>query len=598
MFTLMQTVPAAMFRGRAIRLRGQVRATPDGMSGAALWLRVDRESGQPGFFDNMSDRQIRSPEWHEYAIEGAVAADATNIAFGVMALGSVTADFDQIELAVQDGNDRWASVAIKDPGFEAAAADGWARVPATSTVMVTQPTPAPEGRQFLRMTPAARPPITAEIFDNAPPNAGDHVDFDLGLGLQARVPLALTDSDAGVRQSSTAPAAEPGASRGATADSPDLATRLADVIVAWNVFRHFYPYWNEVNVDWDGRLLSYLNAASMATTRRDELEVLGQLVADARDGHGRVQDLRVRERQAWLPIQLALVENQVVVSASRAHDAPVGAIVTTIEGMPARQRIARDSQRWSGTAQWKTAQALRYVAAGATGSLVSIGLNAGSGSHALDLRRDAAEPAPESRPEPIAELSPGLSYVDLTRVPWAQVVPRLEALSHATGIVFDVRGYPTDAGLPILRHLLDAPESDLWMHIPKIVGPFGATAGSLSVGWNLRPATPHLGAKVVFLTDARAISYAESVLGYVASHRLGTIVGATTAGTNGNVATFSMPAGFAIAFTGMRVTQHDGTPHHLVGIRPDIAVSPTIEGLRSGHDEVLERGLTVVGTSR
>src|SRR5262249_57557196 len=143
---------------------------------------------------------------------------------------------------------------------------------------------------------------------------GDYVDLELGLGLQARVPLALTDSEAGVRQSSTASATEPGASSGGTADPPDLATRLADVVVAWNVFRHFYPYWTEVNVDWDGRLLSYLNAASMATTRRDELEVLGQLVADARDGHGRAQDLRVRERQAWLPIQLALVENQVVVS--------------------------------------------------------------------------------------------------------------------------------------------------------------------------------------------------------------------------------------------------------------------------------------------
>jgi len=448
------------------------------------------------------------------------------------------------------------------------------------------------------LTPAARVSMTAEIFDDAPPNAGDHVDLDLGLGLQARVPLVLTDSDAGVRPSSAAPAAAPGAPRAGTADPPDLPTRLADVIVAWNVFRHFYPYWSEVNVDWDGRLLSYLNAASMATTRRDELEVLGQLVADARDGHGHVQDLRVRERQAWLPIQVALVENQVVVSASRAHDAPVGAIVTTIDGMPARQRIARESQRWSGTAQWKTVQALRYVAAGATGSLVSMALDAGSGSHAVDLRRDAAEPAPESRPEPVAELSPGLSYVDVTRVPWTQLAPRLEALSHATGIVFDVRGYPTDAGLPILRHLLDAPESDLWMHVPKIVGPFGATAGSLSVGWNLRPATPHLGAKVVFLTDARAISYAESVLGYVASHRLGTIVGATTAGTNGNTANFSTPGGFAIVFTGMRVTQHDGTSHHLVGIRPDIPVSPTIDGLRSGHDEVLERGLTVAGTSR
>src|SRR5262245_12924347 len=41
MFTLMQTVPAAMLRGRAIRLRGQVRATSDVTSGAALCVYRD-----------------------------------------------------------------------------------------------------------------------------------------------------------------------------------------------------------------------------------------------------------------------------------------------------------------------------------------------------------------------------------------------------------------------------------------------------------------------------------------------------------------------------------------------------------------------------
>jgi hypothetical protein len=34
----------------------------------------------------------------------------------------------------------------------------------------------------------------------------------------------------------------------------EMDVRLADVVVAWNVFRHFYPYWTEAQVDWDGRL--------------------------------------------------------------------------------------------------------------------------------------------------------------------------------------------------------------------------------------------------------------------------------------------------------------------------------------------------------
>ena len=131
------------------------------------------------------------------------------------------------------------------------------------------------------------------------------------------------------------------------------------------------------------------------------------------------------------------------------------------------------------------------------------------------------------------------------------------------------------------------------MHVPKIIGPFGQLAGWQSFGWNLKPLAPRLSGKIVFLTDGRAISYAESVMGYVGGRKLGTIIGGTTAGTNGNIATFAVPGGFTVVFTGMRVTGHDGlTPHHLVGVTPDIPVARTIAGLREGRDEVLDRALS------
>jgi hypothetical protein len=162
-------------------------------------------------------------------------------------------------------------------------------------------------------------------------------------------------------------------------------------------------------------------------------------------------------------------------------------------------------------------------------------------------------------------------------------------------VVFDVRGYPTDAGAGILPHLAEAPEQDRWMHVPKITGPFGQFAGWHSVGWNVTPAMPRLRGRIVFLTDGRAISYAESVMGYVADRQLGTIVGSATAGTNGNVAAFDVPGGFRIGFTGMRVTRHDGqSPFHLIGVTPDVAVAPTLGSIRESRDHVLERAVEFV----
>jgi C-terminal processing protease CtpA/Prc len=41
----------------------------------------------------------------------------------------------------------------------------------------------------------------------------------------------------------------------------------------------------------------------------------------------------------------------------------------------------------------------------------------------------------------------------------------------------------------------------------------------------------------------------------------------------------------------MRVRKHDGSQHHLVGIQPDVEAERTIEGVRNGRDEVLEKAL-------
>jgi C-terminal processing protease CtpA/Prc len=103
-------------------------------------------------------------------------------------------------------------------------------------------------------------------------------------------------------------------------------------------------------------------------------------------------------------------------------------------------------------------------------------------------------------------------------------------------------------------------------------------------------------ARRVFLTDGRAISHAESVMGYVRDYKLGTIVGGRTAGANGNVVQCAVPGGFSISFPGLRGTRHDGrTPFHMSGVEPDIPSEPTLAGIRAGRSEVLDRALSLLG---
>jgi len=101
-------------------------------------------------------------------------------------------------------------------------------------------------------------------------------------------------------------------------------------------------------------------------------------------------------------------------------------------------------------------------------------------------------------------------------------------------------------------------------------------------------------ARISFLSGGGAISYAESTLGVVEAYKLGDVVGEPSAGTNGMVNPFVLPGGYTVGWTGMLVQKRDGTPHHGVGVRPTVPVSPTVAGLRAGRDEMLEKAISLV----
>jgi C-terminal processing protease CtpA/Prc len=56
----------------------------------------------------------------------------------------------------------------------------------------------------------------------------------------------------------------------------------------------------------------------------------------------------------------------------------------------------------------------------------------------------------------------------------------------------------------------------------------------------------------------------------------------------------TLPGGYTITWTGMKVLKHDGSRHHGVGIIPTIPVSRTRAGVAAGRDEFLERAMSAV----
>ena len=73
-----------------------------------------------------------------------------------------------------------------------------------------------------------------------------------------------------------------------------------------------------------------------------------------------------------------------------------------------------------------------------------------------------------------------------------------------------------------------------------------------------------------------------------------TVIGSTTTAADGNVSRIFLPGGLRTMISGIGVYYLDGRETQRVGIVPDVEVHPTIEGIRNGLDELLEKALAII----
>ena len=436
----------------------------------------------------------------------------------------------------------------------------------------------------------------------APVSAHEPIRVDLGGGVSALVPTAI-------------PVAWEAAFEGTPVtnladDLPDhweptgddRSTRLAAVALAWNVFQHFYPYFDVVDADWSATLKRSLAAAAVDAGEADFVDTIKRLVADLHDGHGRVGG--VAGGPMYLPpLACDWVDNELVVTAvADGMSGPKpGDVIAEVDDRPVGELLASIAQTNSAaTTQHLRHLALSEIGLGAPGSAITLKLRSPSGEERTVGAERKFPPwgddvVREPRPDQGAELADGVLYVDLDGIKHIRefnaLVPRL---AEAKGIVFDLRGYPAFPFTPVIAHLIDDTVTSAQWHVPLVHHPDRRGMQFQFSNWTVNPQKPRFTKNVAFVTDGRAISAAETLLGIIEHYKLAEIVGGPTAGTNGNINPFVLPGGYHITWTGMRVLKHDGSQHHGVGIRPTVPVSRTIEGIAAGRDELLERAVAIV----
>lgn len=598
--SLSQSVNAGPYRGKRVRFRAAVRAEVGEGGRAHLRLRVSRADGQVVFYQNMHDRPITSPEWKVYEITGDVAADASEISVGIMLYPRGQAWIDAAALEVV-GEEKAVGNVLQNADFEepiqGEVIPSWAPVDLDRRKGFV--TSLCEGERYSGRQAACltyREPTRHPI-----PRPEEPFAVDLEGGISARIPLSVYADAEGTLPRSPDGFRTPTVNKpkGFVPNGNDRVTRLAAVALTWGVFQHFYPYFDVAETDWDAALRRALQSAS---TDRDEMEFLRTLrllTAETHDGQGVVSSF-FDPRSYRLPLIWDWVEDRLTITTvdpKAGTGLAPGDVVLRIGGRPAWQALAeQEAQVAASTPHWKRQRALSELAFGPEGQPVELEVQRAAGGDPVTLILRRSIPGGslmERRPDKIAEVQPGVFYVDLGRVSDGEFNAARDRLSAARGIVFDLRDIPK-VSENFLRHFLDGPASSPQWQIPVVTRPDRVGMQFETSSWTLFPERPRIQAKLAFLADSRTVGAGEICLGIVDHYRLGAIVGTPTAGSLGNLMIFSLPGSYFVNWTAMRVLDQNGVLYHGRGILPTIAASRTLRGVTEGRDEALERAIETV----
>jgi hypothetical protein len=98
--------------------------TTEPKSWAGVWARVDTKNDEDGFFDNMSDRPVKSKEWQSYTVEGTIDANSKSLSFGGLCLYNGKFYFDKFELLIENDKGVFELLAVLNSSFETTVKDG------------------------------------------------------------------------------------------------------------------------------------------------------------------------------------------------------------------------------------------------------------------------------------------------------------------------------------------------------------------------------------------------------------------------------------------------------------------------------------------
>jgi C-terminal processing protease CtpA/Prc len=396
------------------------------------------------------------------------------------------------------------------------------------------------------------------------------------------------------------------------------AERAAAVASVWAEARYNFAYWDRVRADWDSGLVAHLKLAAEPQSDLLFYRRLRRLVALLGDGRAAViAPPMLRSRIARPPLLVSSVERRpFILDYAENDEMRVArpqrlAEILAVQGVPTEQWI-RDSvlpEVSAATAADRWQRAVAWMLQGDKGTTVHLLVRVpGAEPRGLSVTRSLSlnDRWPLDPPAFATESLPdGVTLVRIASLENEEVVREFDRafpdFTRVQGLVLDLRRAAdgkTEYAYQILARLTDRPFSAVRWRTPQYRAVFRAwNLGDSATTWygpeagTVAPRADHppYGGPIAVLASSATAGAAEDLLAAFRSASRGVIIGESSGGSPGDVATFALPKSWAVQFSVTRHEAPDGAAFAGVGVKPHIVVIRTVNDLLGGNEPALEK---------
>ena len=391
-------------------------------------------------------------------------------------------------------------------------------------------------------------------------------------------------------------------------DWTDKQLRLLALFRYWNQVEYFFPYKYQMDENWDNVLTEMLPRFIYPASEKDFVLAMREISIKLNDSHSSTQTAKFYDYfgDKFAPFDIKIIDEKAVViklkndSLALLNNIQLGDILTKVNDKSVIDIINENRKFVEGSNE-------KAVLRNAYWTI----LNGKSDSIKIQFLRDNIKSEKflkrynyydlkirSSTDKKWKLLADDIGYINIEKLKVIEIPEVMQEFKNLKAIIFDARLYPQEANIEetLTNYLYPAPKA-----YAKFIDPDITYPGRFIWRKNQLGGEKNLGlfkGKIVILQNEFTQSHGEHVVMSLRGAPRSTIIGSQTAGADGAVCKYEIIKGYFTQYTAYGVFYPNKNETQRIGIKPDIYIEPTINGIQEGKDEILEKALNYLNNNK